>query len=77
MKASLLFGAALAAILSITSANAAEPDKCSVTTYPVSSAVQCWKPTAVNYVECVKIITDKGWRASDAWWACTNQKFKS
>ena len=22
-------------------------------------------------------LTDKGWRATDTWWTCTNQKFKS
>jgi hypothetical protein len=78
MKGASLFVAGLAvATLSIAPANAADPNKCSVTTYPVNSAVQCWKPTAANYAECVKIITDHGWRATDAWWTCTNQKFKS
>jgi hypothetical protein len=78
MKASSLFVAGVAlAIWSIAPANATDANKCSSTTYPVNSAVQCWKPTAATYTECVKIITDKGWRASDAWWGCTNQKFKS
>jgi hypothetical protein len=78
MKCASLFVAGLAvATLSIAPANAADPNKCSVTTYPVNSAVQCWKPTAASYAECVKIITDRGWRATDAWWGCTNQKFKS
>jgi hypothetical protein len=87
MKAVLLFVAGLAvASLSIASAHAqskpvapasVDINKCSTTTYPSNSAVQCWKPTAANYAECVKILTDKGWRASDTWWTCTNQKFKS
>jgi hypothetical protein len=85
MKAASLFVAGLAvAILSIAPANAqtkpiapADLNKCSSTSYPAHSAVQCWKPTAANYTECVKILTDKGWRASDTWWTCTNQKFKS
>jgi hypothetical protein len=71
------------ALLSIAPAQAqskpianADLNKCSTTTYPANSAVQCWKPTAASYVECVKILTDKGWRASDTWWTCTNQKFK-
>jgi hypothetical protein len=77
MKAASLFVAGLAvAILSIAPANA-QSNKCSSTSYPAHSAVQCWKPTAANYTECVKILTDKGWRASDTWWTCTNQKFKS
>jgi hypothetical protein len=87
MKAVSLFVAGLAlASLSIAPAHAqskpiapasADLNKCSVTTYPAHSAVQCWKPTAANYTDCVKILTDKGWRASDTWWTCTNQKFKS
>jgi hypothetical protein len=78
MKGASLFIAGLAvAISSIAPANADELNKCSVTTWPVSSAVQCWKPAAANYVECVRMITDKGWRPSDAWWTCTNQKFKT
>jgi hypothetical protein len=77
MKTASLFVAGLAvAILSIAPANA-DLNKCSTTTYPVNSAVQCWKPTAANYAECVKILTDKGWRGPDTWWTCTNQKFKS
>jgi hypothetical protein len=77
MKAASLFVAGLAvAILSIAPANA-DTSKCSTTTYPSNSAVQCNKPAAHNYAECVKMITDKGWRGSDAWWGCTNQKFKS
>jgi hypothetical protein len=77
MKTASLFVAGLAvAILSIAPANA-DPDKCSNTTYPANSAVQCWKPTAAHYAECVKIIMGKGWRDYDAWWTCTNQKFKS
>jgi hypothetical protein len=83
---SLLVASLAVAILSIAPANAqtkpiapanADLNKCSVTTYPAHSAVQCWKPTAANYTDCVKVLTDKGWRASDTWWTCTNQKFKS
>jgi hypothetical protein len=87
MKAASLFVAGLAvAILSIAPANArnkpvaaanADGNKCSTTTYPVNSAVQCWKPTAATYAECVKAWSDKGWRASDTWWTCTNHRFKS
>jgi hypothetical protein len=87
MKAAPIFVASLAIVmLSIAPAHAqskpvapanADLNKCSTTTYPANSAMQCWKPTAVNYVECVKILTDKGWRASDTWWTCTNQKFKT
>jgi hypothetical protein len=85
MKAASIFVAGLAvAVLSIAPAHAqgkppasVDLNKCSTTTYPANSAVQCWKPTAASYTECVKILTDKGWRASDTWWTCTNQKFKS
>jgi hypothetical protein len=84
MKTALLFVAALAvASLSLGAASAerisAPQDnyKCSTTTWPVISATQCNKPLAHNYVECVKMVTDKGWRSSDAWWGCSNQGFKN
>ena len=81
MKAVSLFVAALAvAFSSIAPANAQKYEdkwKCSTTTWPVISAVQCSKPKATSYVECVKMVTDKGWRPSDAWWGCSNQGFKS
>ena len=84
MKATSLFVAGLAiAILSIAPANAQKNQisqdtyKCSTTTYPVHSAEQCNKPVATSYVECTKMLMDKGWRASDVWWGCTNQKFKN
>jgi hypothetical protein len=84
MKTSSLFVAGLAvAILSITPANAEknrkneDSYKCSTTTFPVLSAVQCNKPVAKSYVECVEITTQKGWRGSDAWWGCSSQGFKN
>jgi len=88
MKNALLFVAALAvASLSLGAASAeriSRPQdkpqdnyKCSTTTWPVISATQCNKPLARNYVECVKMVTDKGWRPSDAWWGCSNQGFKN
>ncbi len=84
MKASSLFVAGLAvAILSIAPAIAQKNQKnedtykCSTTTWPVLSAFQCNKPAAHSYAECVKMITDKGWRTTDAWWGCGNQGFKN
>ena len=84
MRASSLFFAGLAvAIISIAPANAEknikveDTYKCSTTTWPVISAFQCNKPVATSYVECVKMVTDKGWRSSDAWWGCSNQGFKN
>jgi hypothetical protein len=78
VKTVSLLVASLAVVISSSApANAVDPNKCSTTTYPAHSAVQCWKPTAANYTECVKILTDKGWRGPDTWWTCTNQKFKS
>ncbi len=76
--------------LSVGSANAAprkpvaEPSnpkvqdnyKCSTTTWPVHSAAQCYKPEH-SYTECVKMWTDRGWRAADVWWGCSNQGFKN
>jgi hypothetical protein len=87
MKAAPLIVAGLAvAIFLIAPANArskpiaptnADLNKCSTTSYPAHSAVQCWTPTTTTYAECVKAWTNKGWRASDVWWTCTNQKYKS
>lgn len=84
MKAASLFVVGLAvSILSIEPANAernqkiADTYKCSTTTWPNISPFQCNKPVAHSYVECVKMITDKGWRGSDAWWGCSNQAFKN
>jgi hypothetical protein len=84
MKTSSLFVVGLAcAILSIAPANAekneksGEAYKCSTTTWPNSSAFQCNKPVANSYVECVKMVTDRAWRPSDAWWICSNQGFKN
>jgi hypothetical protein len=79
MKTVSLLVASLAVVISSSAPAIADTDlnKCSTTTYPAHSAVQCWKPTAANYTECVKILTDKGWRGPDTWWTCTNQKFKS
>jgi hypothetical protein len=84
MKTASLFIAGLAvAFLSIAPASAEKNEKientckCSTTTWPVISATQCNKPRATSYVECVKMVTDKGWRGSDAWWGCSNQGFKN
>jgi hypothetical protein len=84
MKIASLFIPVLAvAILPIAPANAEknrkveDTYKCSTTTWPVISAFQCNKPVATSYVECVKMVTDKGWQASDAWWGCSNQGFKN
>jgi hypothetical protein len=81
MKAVSLFVPGLAvAILSIAPANAQKYEdkwKCSTTTWPMVSPVQCAKPKASNYVECTRMLMDKGWRAADTWYGCTNQGFKS
>jgi hypothetical protein len=84
MKAGSLFIAGLAvATLSIAPASAqknikvADNYKCSSTSWPVMSPFQCNKPVATSYVECVRMVTDKGWRASDAWYGCSNQAFKN
>jgi hypothetical protein len=39
--------------------------------------VPCTKPVARSYVECTEMVRKNGARASDAWWWCTNQGFKS
>ncbi|WP_425115084.1 hypothetical protein [Bradyrhizobium sp.] len=84
MKVASLFVASLAvAILSIAPANAETNQKsqdnykCSTTTWPVISPFQCNKPVARSYVECTTMVTQKGWRGSDAWWGCSNQGFKN
>jgi hypothetical protein len=84
MKAASLFVAGLAvAISSIAPANADKNENnkiiygCSVTTWPSISALQCSKPKATSYVECTKMVTQNGWRGSDAWWICSNQAFKN
>ena len=76
MKAASLFVAGLAvAILSIAPANA--DHKCSVTTWPMHSAVQCSKPAAKSYAECQSMVRKNGADNSVAWWWCSNQGFKS
>jgi hypothetical protein len=81
--ASLFFAGPAVAIISVAPANAEKNTKvedtykCSTTTWPVISAFQCNKPVATSYVECVKMVTDKGWRSSNAWWGCSNQGFKN
>jgi hypothetical protein len=76
MKASSLFLAGLAAsILSIAPAKA--DHKCSTTTWPMLSAVQCSKPKATSYAECQTMVRKNGSTASDAWWWCSSQGFKS
>jgi hypothetical protein len=39
--------------------------------------LQCSKPKATSYAECTKMVTQNGWRGSDAWWICSNQAFKN
>jgi|GraSoi2013_100cm_1033763.scaffolds.fasta_scaffold25529_3 hypothetical protein len=86
MKATSLFVAGLAvAIWSIAPANAEKNEnnqnhpKCSTTTWPVHSATPCLGPNfhPASYVECTTTATKMGWRASDAWWGCSNQGFKN
>ena len=76
MRAVSLFVAGLAvAILPIASANA--ESKCSISNYPAISTVPCIKPKATSYVECTKMVREKGAEATTAWWWCSNQGFKS
>jgi hypothetical protein len=90
MRALSFFFAGLAvAIISIAPANAEKTTKvedtykCSTTTWPVISPFQCNKLVATSYVEGVKMVTDKGWRPSDAWWGAairgsrTDQSFRT
>jgi hypothetical protein len=75
MKVTSLFAAGLAVgILSIASANA--DNKCSTTTFPILSAVQCSKPRASSYLECTSWIRQGGWEDRAAWWYCSSQGFK-
>lgn len=50
---------------------------CSTTTDFVPSPVQCTKPTAHSYTECTEAVAKNGGRPMEAWWWCTNQKFKN
>jgi len=84
MKTSSLFVAGLAvAILSIAPANAEKSRKnedsykCSTTTAPVISAVQCSKTVAPSYVDCTTRVKQGGWEPSFAWWWSTNQGYKN
>jgi hypothetical protein len=86
MKIASLFVAGLAvaissiAILSITPANAAQDkpqDKCSSTTWPMVSPVQCRKPRQTSYTACTDAVRKFGWEAVGAWYYCSNQGFKS
>jgi hypothetical protein len=86
MKAASLFVAGLAvASFSIAPAHAqSKPvapagteSKCSTTTWPVISAVQCTKPRAKNYVECGDMVRKNGATALESSWWCSNQGFKS
>ncbi len=61
----------------VFSAPAYADHKCSTTTWPVISAVQCTKPKAVSYAECQTMVRKSGATASDAWWWCSSQGFKS
>ena len=56
---------------------ASTTSKCSVTTWPNVSPVQCMKPRARNYVECTENVLKGGNRSSDAWWWCSNLGFKN
>ena len=77
MKVASLFVAGLAvAISSITPANAAA-NKCSSTTWPMVSAVQCAKPLTTSYSACQEMLRKKGWEHSSTWWYCSSQGFKS
>lgn len=51
--------------------------RCSSTTWPNVSAVQCTKPLATNYVQCTEMLRKTGSRPSDAWWWCSSQGFKN
>ena len=78
--ASLLVAGLALAFLPIATANAEKIEdkwKCSSTTWPMVSPVQCAKPKAANYVECTRMVKEEGWSAGDAWYGCTNQGFKS
>jgi hypothetical protein len=82
MKATSLLIACLAvAALSATAKAENKPlasttGNCSTTTDSFSP-VQCTKPLAHSYVECTEMIAKSGARPNDAWWWCTNQKFKN
>jgi hypothetical protein len=76
MKVASLFVAGLAvAISSIAPANAAQ-DKCSSTTWPMISAVQCAKPRTTSYVACHEAVRKLGWESVGAWYYCSSQGFK-
>ena len=85
MKASSLFVAVLTvAILSIAPANAERNENnhkgCSATTWPTIAVVPCLRTGKVHYssyVECTRGATQIGWRASDAWWGCSNLGLKN
>jgi hypothetical protein len=86
MKAVSLFVAGLAvASFSIAPAHAqskpvapaSTESKCSTTTWPVVSSVQCTKPKARNYVECGDMVRKNGATAMESSWWCSNQGFKT
>jgi hypothetical protein len=74
LVAGLAAGLAVA-ILPIAPANA--ESKCSTTTWPMISPVQCTKPKATSYAECQSMVRKNGATATDSWWWCSNQGFKS
>lgn len=76
MKAALLFVAGLAVATASTAPANAE-SKCSTTTWPTISAVQCTKPAATSYNQCLTMVKKNGSTGTDAWWWCSNQGFKS
>jgi hypothetical protein len=79
MKTVSLFVAIVASLsigpASIAPANA--ESKCSTTTWPMVSTVPCTKPKATSYAECQSMVKKNGATASDGWWWCSNQGFKS
>jgi hypothetical protein len=86
MKAVSLFVAGLAvASLSIAPAHAqskpvapaSTESKCSTTTWPVISSVQCTIPRAKTYVECGEMVRKNGGTGMESQWWCSNQGFKS
>jgi len=77
MRAASLFVAVLTVgFFSIAPAKAIEV-KCSYSTWPMISVVQCTKPTAANYAECGTILRSKGLTTTEAWAWCHQQQFKS
>lgn len=77
MKAASLFVAALTVANFSTAPAKAVEIKCSYSTWPMISVVQCTKPTAANYAECGTILRSKGLTNTETWAWCRQQQFKS